>query len=281
MTFTILQGDCLEQLKDIESGSVSLIVTSPPYADQRKKTYGGIHPDSYVEWFIPRALEFKRVLKPTGTFILNIKEKVVNGERHLYVLKLIESLRTQGWLWTEEWIWHKKNCTPGKWPNRFRDAWERVLQFNLNRHFDMFQDEVRVPIGDWSKSRLNNLSEKDMTRSNSSTQSGFGKNVSNWLSRDTVYPTNVLHLASECGNKGHSAAFPVTLPQFFVKLFSQNGDLVLDPFSGSGTTGEAALLLRRNYLGVELAEDHAKESIERLEALDSVDFSKVLGDEEE
>jgi site-specific DNA-methyltransferase (adenine-specific) len=71
-----------------------------------------------------------RVLKPTGTFILNIKEKVVNGERSTYAIELILAMKKQGWLWTEELIWHKKNCYPGKWPNRFRDAWERLLQFN-------------------------------------------------------------------------------------------------------------------------------------------------------
>ena len=118
--------DCLNVLKDLPSNSVDLIITSPPYSDQRKGTYGGLHPDKYVEWFLPKTKEFLRVLKPTGTFTLNIKEKVVNGERHTYVLELIQEMRKQGWLWTEEFIWHKKNCHPGKWPNRFRDAWERL-----------------------------------------------------------------------------------------------------------------------------------------------------------
>lgn len=119
-----------------------LVVTSPPYADKRKNTYGGVAPDKYVEWFIPRSKQFLRVLKPTGTFILNIKEKAENGERHTFVLELILALRKQGWLWTEEFIWHKKNCYPGKWPNRFRDAWERCLQFNKTRHFKMNQGAV-------------------------------------------------------------------------------------------------------------------------------------------
>ena len=140
-------GDCLEVLKRYEDNKFDLIITSPPYADSRDKTYGGIKPDNYVEWFLPRSEELLRVLKPTGTFILNIKEKVVNSERHTYVLELILALRKQGWLWTEEYIWHKKNCYPGKWPNRFRDAWERCLQFNKEKKFKMYQDEVRVPMG--------------------------------------------------------------------------------------------------------------------------------------
>ncbi|MDR1181207.1 MAG: site-specific DNA-methyltransferase, partial [Bacteroidales bacterium] len=81
----ILLGDCKEVLKSIDSNSIDLVVTSPPYADQRKNTYGGVAPDKYVEWFIPISKELLRVLKPTGTFILNIKEKVVDGERSTYV----------------------------------------------------------------------------------------------------------------------------------------------------------------------------------------------------
>lgn len=143
---TIIQGDCAKELRNLADNSVQLIFTSPPYADQRKSTYGGIHPDAYVEWFLPISYELKRVLKPTGTFILNIKEKVVGGERHTYVLDLIKALRDQGWLWTEEFIWHKRNSFPGKWPNRFRDSWERLLHFNKQKHFDMYQDEVMVPV---------------------------------------------------------------------------------------------------------------------------------------
>ncbi|MDR0510213.1 MAG: site-specific DNA-methyltransferase, partial [Rikenellaceae bacterium] len=75
----IYQGDCKIRLKAIPDNTIDLIVTSPPYADQRKGTYGGISPDKYVEWFIPISKELLRVLKPTGTFILNIKEKVVEG----------------------------------------------------------------------------------------------------------------------------------------------------------------------------------------------------------
>ena len=112
-------GDCSDVLKEYPNVFFDLIVTSPPYADRRKNTYGGIKPDEYVAWFLPRAQQFLRVLKPSGTFILNIKEKAEDGERHTFVIELILALRKQGWLWTEEYIWHKRNCHPGKWPNRF------------------------------------------------------------------------------------------------------------------------------------------------------------------
>jgi len=249
-------GDCEEILKTLPDNSVDLIFTSPPYADQRKKTYGGIHPDDYVDWFLPKAEQMLRVLKPTGTFVLNIKEKVVNGERSTYVIELIIEMRKQGWLWTEEFIWHKKNCYPGKWPNRFRDAWERLLQFNKQKKFNMYQEEVMVPMGDWAKSRLKKLSETDKKRDESKVGSGFGKNISNWLNREMAYPTNVLHLATECSNKKHSAVFPEKLPEWFIKLFTQVGDTVLDPFMGSGTTNIVANRMHRNSIGIELVPEY-------------------------
>ena len=250
----ILLGDSKEILKGIPENSIDLIITSPPYADRRKDTYGGIRPDEYVEWFLPIARELLRILKPTGTFILNIKEKAENGERHTYVIELILELRKQGWLWTEEFIWHKKNSFPGKWPNRFRDSWERLLQFNKTRQFHMYQEAVMVPMGDWAKSRLKNLSSVDQVRDESKVGSGFGKKIVNWVDRDMAYPNNVLHLATECGNKNHSAVFPEALPEWFIKLFTKPGDRVLDPFLGSGTTSRVAKRMGRNSTGIEILE---------------------------
>ncbi|HCI81252.1 MAG TPA: site-specific DNA-methyltransferase [Ktedonobacter sp.] len=263
----IYQGNCLDILPTLAANSVDLIVTSPPYADQRKDTYGGVDPDKYVEWFLPISQELKRVLKDEGSFILNIKERVVNGERHTYVLELILALRKQGWLWTEEYMWHKRNSYPGKWPNRFRDAWERCLHFTKQKHFAMYQDEVRVPMGDWKHSRLKNLSETDKRRDNSHVQSGFGKKIDNWIGRDLAYPDNVLHLATECGNQGHSAAFPVDLPSWFIKLFTMPGDTVLDPFIGSGTTAVAAKQLSRECIGIEIDPTYVHIAQERVNAV--------------
>jgi DNA modification methylase len=249
-------GDAATVLRKLGSDSVDLIVTSPPYADQRKHTYGGVAPDHYVAWFLPIAAELKRVLKPEGSFILNIKERVVDGERHTYVLELICALRAQGWRWTEEYIWHKKNCYPGRWPNRFRDAWERCLHFTRQKRFRMFQDAVRVPTGDWARTRLRNLSSTDRRRDESHVGSGFGKKIDNWVGRDLAYPTNVLHLATECGNRNHSAAFPRALPDWFIRLFTEAGDVVLDPFMGSGTTVFSALALQRAAIGIDLDPDY-------------------------
>jgi len=254
---SVLQGDALHVLQTLPDSVVDLVVTSPPYADQRAATYGGVKPDDYADWFLPISDQLLRVLKPEGSLVLNIKERVVNGERHTYVLELIIAMRRQGWLWTEEYVWHKRNCYPGKWPNRFRDAWERCLHFTK---------------GDWKNTRLANLSETDQKRDNSRVLSGFGKNISNWVGREMAFPTNVVHLATECGNRSHSAAFPVELPTWFIKLFTQPGDLVLDPFLGSGTTAVAAQSLDRQYVGIELNPEYVALAQERLTVRDTANL---------
>jgi DNA modification methylase len=270
----VFLGDALLVLKTLPDSCINLIVTSPPYADNRSKTYKGIPIKEYVNWFLPISAELKRVLKDDGSFILNIKERVENGERQTYVLELILEMKKQGWLWTEEYIWHKKNCYPGKWPNRFRDAWERCLQFNKNKKFNMYQESVMVPIGNWSNKRLAKLSQTDIMRDESKVGSGFGKNISNWLGKNFVYPTNVLHLATECDNRGHSASFPVSLPSWFIKLFTQKEDIVLDPFLGSGTTAIACLELGRHYIGIEAMENYfalSNESIDKWKTKNQAD----------
>lgn len=258
-------GDCVDVMGIYPDSYVDLIITSPPYADQRKHTYGGIHPDKYVDWFLPRSEQMYRILKPTGSFVLNIKEKVVRGERSTYVLELIVALRKQGWLWTEEYIWHKRSSMPGKWPNRFRDSWERLLHFTKEKSFAMYQSEVMIPIGDWTKKRMVNMKGNDLVRYNSATKSGVGKNMSNWIGREKVYPTNVLHLASECSNQGHSAVYPKSIPSWFIKLFTSEGDFVLDPFVGSGTTCLVSNELKRQSIGIELSPEEYQRAVKRLQ----------------
>ena len=263
----ILRGDCMELIESgqIRGGSVNLIVTSPPYADQRKQNYGGVHPDVYVDWFLPRAKALQTCLAVDGSFVLNIKEKAVGGQRHTYVLDLILELKRQGWRWVDEYCWHKKNCYPGKWPNRFRDSWERLLHFTKDSRFKMRQEAVMVPMGDWKHSRLRKLSDTDRTRDESRTGNGFGKKVENWIDREKAYPTNVLHLSTECGYKGHPATFPIALPTWFIKLFTDEGDVVLDPFAGSGTTLLAARNLNRRAIGIDISSAYCSLMRERLD----------------
>ena len=267
----IIEGDAATVLKAMPDSSIDLIVTSPPYANNRKTPYIGVPVGQYVEWFLPIADQLHRVLKADGSFILNVKERAIDWERQTYVIELILELKKRQWLWIEEYIWHKKNSYPGKWPNRFRDAWERCLHFAKNKRFRMYQDKVMIPRGKWARGRLASLNEIDKIRDESRVGSGFSKNVSNWIGRDFVYPTNVLYNSTESSNKQHSAAFPIYLPKWFIRLFTEPGDVVLDPFIGSGTTARAAKSLGRHFVGIEISPDYcqlARESLASVQTLD-------------
>jgi site-specific DNA-methyltransferase (adenine-specific)/site-specific DNA-methyltransferase (cytosine-N4-specific) len=281
-TNTIYNCDSAKLLKDTKifpDNSIDLIITSPPYADKRKGYYDSIHPNEYVSWFLPIANELFRVLKNDGSFILNIKEHPRNGERDTYVLELILEMKKQGWFWIEEYVWYKKNSFPGKWPNRFRDSWERCLHFSKNKKFKMYQDSVKVPVGDWASKRFKSLSDKDFKRHISQTNGTLGRNVSNWINRKKVFPhnvivfeeehyiSNVLEFATVCNNRIHSAVFPLELPTWFIKLFTKNNDIVLDPFIGSGTTAFASLGLGRQYIGIEKDEEFVNMALDQIERL--------------
>lgn len=264
VTNQILCGNSEKILETIPDHTVDLIFTSPPYAQQRQQQYASVSPDDYVAWFIPIAAQLQRVLKPTGTFILNIKENVIRGERSPYVLELILALRRQGWRWTEEFIWHKKNSFPGKWPNRFRDAWERLLQFNLQKKFYMYQEAVKVPMNVSTRQRLQRLRDADKILTPSQNGSPFKRNLANWQNKDSVYPDNVLYLGTESHNRHHSAVFPQTLPTWFIRLFTQEQNIVLDPFVGSGTTVVAAHQLDRQFIGIDISEEYCSVARNRL-----------------
>jgi site-specific DNA-methyltransferase (adenine-specific)/site-specific DNA-methyltransferase (cytosine-N4-specific) len=284
----IYNGNCENYLSNgliFPNNSIDLIITSPPYAERRKDSYGGIEQDKYIKWFLPIAKQLYSVLKPKGSFVLNIKENVKNGQRQTYVLELILELKKQGWLWIEEYCWYKKNSYPGKWPNRFRDSWERCLHFTKQNEFKMYQDSVKVPIGDWSKQRFKSMAENDFIRHVSKTDSKFGRKVSNWLNKKKVYPhnvivfenehyidnpTNVLHFATECSNRNHSAVFPVELPSWFIKLFTKKGDIILDPFMGIGTTALASILLERRFIGIEVMNKYVKEARKNIKDLKKI-----------
>lgn len=292
-------GDNKEEIKNVASESVDLIITSPPYADARKATYGGVPADQYIKWFMPLSAELFRVLKPTGSFVLNIKEKVINKERSTYVMELIMALRGQGFKWVDEFIWAKPNAVPGKWSNRFRDGWERCIHLTKQTTgFAMYQEAVKEPASESyikSVAKLKRRSQEDLaTRKWSSTGSGVNIKFESVVNKDrtTVYPDNVIHfpmspeemveewcdttidkmleewesneeypdnvlrMGVSGADRKHSAVFPESLPEWFIKLFTKEGDLVLEPFTGSGTTLKMAKILGRRCIGFEIVPEY-------------------------
>lgn len=262
-TSTIITGDSREELKAFE-GQVDLIVTSPPYADARRNHYDSVHPDKFVDWFMTFHEPFYKALKPGGSLILNIKDKVVDGVRHRYVWRTIDALCERGWFAIEDYIWHKPNPMPGYWPTRLRDGWEYCFHLAKSKKPYFNADAVRRPIGDWVESRLKKLGENDLSRHNSANASGFGRDISKWVGKNTVLPTNVLTFAVVGKNKNHPAVFPVDLPSFFIKLLCPEDGLVVDPFGGSGTTGIAALLLGRRSVLIDNNPIYTSEAVKRL-----------------
>jgi site-specific DNA-methyltransferase (adenine-specific)/site-specific DNA-methyltransferase (cytosine-N4-specific) len=127
--------------------TVDLIVTSPPYADARRSHYESIHPDKFAEWFLTFHDPFYNALKPAGSLIINIKDKVVNGVRHRYVWRTIEALCERGWFAIDDYLWHKPNPMPGYWPTRLRDGWEYCFHLAKSKRPFFNPDAVKKPVG--------------------------------------------------------------------------------------------------------------------------------------
>lgn len=261
----VFLGDSRDVLTRFSDGQFNLIVTSPPYADARKRHYDSIRPDQYVDFLLSFHQQFWRVLADDGSFVLNIKDKVVNGVRHRYVWETIMALTKRGWNCVDDYIWVKPNAMPGFWPNRLRDEWEYCFHLTKRHSFAMYQEAVARPMGDWAEKRLANLNGKSTQRHNSENNSGFGRDLTKWKDKESVLPGNALQIPLVGKNMGHPAVFPVALPCFFIKLFTKLGDDVLDPFAGGGSTGLACEELGRNVVLIDNKEEYVELMAKRLE----------------
>ncbi len=261
----VIEGDSRDVLRRLPPGRFNLIVTSPPYADARRNHYDSIRPALYPEFMKSFHEAFWRILADDGSFVLNIKDKVVNGTRDRFVWHTVEALQTLGWRCVDDYIWVKPNAMPGKWSNRLRDEWEYCFHLTKSKNFAMYQDAVRRPIGKWAEARLRNLTGKSAQRHDSENGSGFGRDLRRWLNVDSVLPGNTITVPLVGKNVGHPAVFPIALPEFFIKLFTKEGDWVLDPFAGSGSTGVAARNLRRNVVLIDRKPEYIELMRRRLE----------------
>lgn len=251
----MLQGDSLDLLPRLPDGSVDLFFTSPPYADAR--AYSRIHPDHYVEWFLPFAQAMLDATCPTGSLILNIKNRVANrgqlrGQRHPYVYELVLALQKMGWRWIETYIWAKPNAVPGRFGPRTKDSFEYVYHFARGSHPYFNLDAVRVPYKA-DAAEIERRKNDSLGRRN--TAAGFGRDRTKTYLLGGADPGNVVSVPQTYNQHrgvAHTAAMPEGLAEFFVNAASPPGGIVLDPFLGAGTTVVVARRLGRLAGGFEI-----------------------------
>jgi len=259
----IIHGDSREVLKKFQS-QADLIMTSPPYADARKGLYDSVEPDDYAEWFRGFHSVYWETLKFSGSLVINIKDKIVDKVRHRYVWQTIQSLNTLGWQSIDDYVWHKKTSMPGRWPSRLRDGWEYIFHLSKTKNPYFNQEEVMIPISPATKIKVDNMKDEHICEA-SKTGSGFMRDLKAWQNKEFVSPTNVLHLSPENHNRRHPAVYPVALPLFFIKLLSKPHEMIMDPFSGSGSTGVAAIRAGRHCILIDNKYDYCLVAKERLE----------------
>ena len=250
--------DCLDTMRRMDAGSVDLIMTSPPYAGKRTDQYPAPDPGKYVDWFMRRAFAMADVLKPSGSLIVNIKEGTTDGARQTYVMELVQAMIRAGWTWVDEYAWIKSNPLPGKWPNRLKDGFERCHHFALTTRPKFNPDAVARPLGKAAQYHHDNPPPCKRVDRNMTSKTGSGRTVNPARKSRNNYalPSNVININIGKRDQRHPAIFPAALPEFFIKLLSDPGDLVYDPFMGSGTTLLAAKLLGRQYSGSETSAEY-------------------------
>jgi site-specific DNA-methyltransferase (adenine-specific) len=283
----ILHGDCLHALKAVPDSSANLIMTSSPYGCRRKDTYGGVEPGEYVPWFLKRAEQFKRVLAPDGSFVLNLCPHTEKGtvEEERYVRDLLDALQ-ETWYFIDTYCWRKTCTVPGRPVKRLKNGWEPCYHFALKASFAFHPDQVMREAKQSSRDHAARLKNNDMIGRLSATGSGFSVNLGSTMRRlrskdadGLVYPDNVIEACPETRNLHRlfgdprdeckaSAPFPEKLPAFFIGLFTRPGDTVLDPFSGSGTTAFVAMRMRRKFIAVEKEAANVRLTLNRLSSED-------------
>ncbi len=249
----IYNGDCLQLMEDIPDGSVDMVFTSPPYADRRKKCYGGVKADKYVAWFTSFVMEIKRILKSTGSFFLNIKPHTVKGERDLYVMKLVIALREQvGFKYIDELCW-TKNAFPGAHKGRLKNGFEPVYHFTKSMPSEITFNPTACGTPMKAESIARTYRKQCGAPANNSGMTGM--NTTNIRHLKLARPSNVIHVNNVSNQftdkQKHPATFPEGMVEFFIKTYTNKGDTILDPFIGSGTTAVAAINTNRNFIGIE------------------------------
>jgi len=262
-------GDALNLMKYIPNNSINLIVTSPPYGLIKKKEYGNENPEDYIQWFMPFAKDFYRILTDDGSFVFNIGGGWEKGRptRSLYQFELLIELCKIFHL-AEEFIWHKPAAlpTPAEWVTirriRVKDAIEYIWWLSKTPYPKADNRKVLQPYSDSMKLLLKNGYKAKERPSGHKISEKFqvdnkGSIPPNFLSfSNTESNSYYLRMCKKQDIKPHPARFPLQIPDFFIKFLTDKGDIVFDPFAGSNVTGEAAEKLGRKWIAFEIVEEY-------------------------
>ncbi len=268
-------------LPTIQDQSVDLVLTSPPYALQSKKAYGNAEKQDYVAWFLPFAREIKRVLKPTGSFVLNIGGTWNAGSptRSLYHFRLLLALCDEiGFHLAQEFFWYNpaKMPAPAEWVTvrriRVKDSVEYLYWLSPSAYPNADNSKVLQEYSPDMKKLIRRGLSRSKRPSGHVVRSSFSEDRGGSIASNLFQCGNntsnseYLKRCKALGRKIHPARFPIDLPKFFLQFLTQKGDLVLDPFAGSNTTGAVAEGLERQWISVERDRDYAMDSKFRFES---------------
>jgi DNA modification methylase len=261
-------GDNLELLKQVDNNIIDFHICSPPYADMKKyDKFNGIAPEYYCEWIMPRIKEIDRTLKESGSFLLNINDKVENGFRSLYVFELILAIcKNTNLKLYERLFWNKGKYLPNKY--RFGDKIEYLFLFAKNKNFYFNLDAMRVEYDEKSIQRMKRPIKKRYCRTK---ENQIENNYKPWNPNPLgACPSTLISIGSEATriSDNNIACFPVKLCEYFIKGLSKENDIVCDIFSGTGSTCVAAKKLNRNFIGMDISELYVNESKKRLEKIE-------------
>lgn len=274
-------SNSLTLLKELPSDSLDLVITSPPFALQRQKEYGNLNQNEYIDWLLQFTIEIKRVLKDTGSFVLDLGGAYLKGRpvRSLYNYQVLLRLcDEQGWNLAEEFFWYNpaKLPSPIEWVNkrkiRAKDAvntiwWLSKTDFpkaNINQVLVPYSDRMKKLLADSEKYYSPKSRPSGHQISKSFSNNNGGAIPSNLLQiPNTESNSQYLRYCKTVGIQGHPARFPEKLPEFFIQFLTDKNDVVLDIFAGSNTTGAVAERLGRKWLAFEQEKKYLAASIFR------------------
>ncbi|MDZ7970470.1 MAG: site-specific DNA-methyltransferase [Nostoc sp. DedSLP03] len=264
-------GDSLELIKFIPDSSLNLILTSPPFALTKKKEYGNESAEKYIEWFLPFANEFKRVLVDNGSFVLDLGGAYIPGYpvRSIYQYELLVRLCKEVGFFLAQEFYHYNPArlpAPAEWVTirriRVKDSVNVVWWLSKTQNPKADNKKVLKPYSQSMKQLLKNGYKAKVRPS--------GHDISDKFQKDNqgAIPPNLLEIANtesnsayfrrcqEAGIKTHPARFPQGFAEFFIKFLTDEDDIVLDPFAGSNTTGFVAETLQRRWISFEINENY-------------------------